>query len=115
MSSPAGSCTHSNNGSSGDDNARSVRHLSFAIAGYARVVADVLVPDVADAQLGAVVEDSHSARRLHRIRVLVPQDLRRGRTLRLAVEDDSVSWKRLYVLVISSVFLIILHNIIMTY
>ena len=87
------SFTHSNNSSPSDDDARSMRHLPLAIARDARVIADVLVSDVADAQLGAVVEDADRARRFHWVRVLVPQDLRRGCALRLAVQDDSVSWK----------------------
>lgn len=68
-----------------------MRHLALAVARDARVIADVLVADVADAQLRAIVEDAHGARRLHGIGVLVPQDLRRRRALRLAVQDDRVS------------------------
>lgn len=70
-----------------------MRHLALAIPRDAGVVADVLVPDVADAQLGAVVEDADRARGLHRVGVLVPQDLRRRCAFCLAVEDYGVSWK----------------------
>lgn len=85
--------THRDDGAAGDDDARGVRHLALAVARDARVVADVLVPDVADAQLGAVVEDAHRPGRLHGVRIFVPQYFGRGRALSLAVEDDSVSWK----------------------
>lgn len=47
--------------------------------------------DVADAQLGAVVEDAHGARWLHGVRVLIPEYLWRRRAFRLAVEDDGIS------------------------
>lgn len=83
--------TYRDDSATGDDDARGVGDLALAVARDARVVADVFVPDVADAQLRAVVEDAHGARRLHGVRVLVPQDLGRGRALRLAVEDDGIS------------------------
>lgn len=68
-----------------------VGNLPLTIARDARVVADVLVPDVADAKLGAVVEYANSSRRLHWILILVPQDLGRGSALRLTVKYDGIS------------------------
>jgi hypothetical protein len=86
--------------SAGDDDARGVGHLALAVARDARVVADVLVPDVADAQFGAVVEDAHGARRLHGVCIFIPKYFGRGRALRLTVEDNSISCKVSVLLII---------------
>lgn len=64
--------SYSDYSSASNDHSCSMRNLAFAVARDARVVPDVLVPDVADAKLGPVVEDAHGTRRFHRIRVLIP-------------------------------------------
>lgn len=53
--------TYSDDSATGNNDTCRVRHLSLAVARDARVVADVLVPDVADAQLRAVIKDTHCA------------------------------------------------------
>lgn len=83
--------SYGDNSSPSDDDSRGMRDLPLAVARDARVVSNVLVPDVADAKFGAVVEYANGARGLHRVRVLVPQDLGSGRALRLAVKDDGIS------------------------
>lgn len=83
--------THSDHSSPRNDDPCRVRDLALAVARDARVVPDVLVSNVADPQLCAVVKDAHSARRLYGVRVLVPQDLRCGSALRLAVKNNSIS------------------------
>lgn len=66
--------------------------LSLTIARVARVLADVLVTDGANTQLGAIIEDTNSSRRnVHRRIVFVPQDLRRWGAIGLTVEDDRVT------------------------
>lgn len=64
--------TYSDNSATGNDDACGVRHLPLAVARDARVVADVFVPDVADAQLRAVIKDAHCAWGLHGVFVLIP-------------------------------------------
>lgn len=59
--------------------------LSLTIARDTRVVADVFVADRADPQLGTIVKDANSRRRIHRVGILVPQDLGRGGAICLAV------------------------------
>ena len=67
-------------------------HPALRVAGHAEVVADVLVPDFVDAQLGAVVEDADAVRvGLHGMVVPEPKDLRLRGALRLAVQDDRVA------------------------
>lgn len=66
--------------------------LSLTVARNACVVADVLVADGGDAQLGAIVKNANSSGRLHRIGVLVPQDLGRGGAIGLAIENDRVTY-----------------------
>lgn len=51
--------TYSDDSATGNDNACGVRHLPLAVARNARVVADILVSDVTDAQLRAVIKDTH--------------------------------------------------------
>lgn len=65
--------------------------LALAVSGETGVVTDVLALDRRDPELGAVVDDRDGQRWLDRVRVLVPEYLRRRRTLRLAVEDDRVA------------------------
>lgn len=66
--------------------------MALTIARVARVLADVLVANGADTQLGAIIEDANSRRRnVDRCAILVPQDLRRGGAIRLTVEDDRVT------------------------
>ena len=60
--------------------------LTLPVSRDARIIPDVLVLDRRDPELGAVVEYPDGGRRLDWIRVLVPEDLRRRRTLRLAVQ-----------------------------
>lgn len=72
----------------------SVGNLPLTVASDARIVPDVFVADVADPQLGAIIEDANSSWRLHRVGILVPEDLRRGSALSLAVENDSISWNK---------------------
>lgn len=77
-------------------NAGRMGDMSLTIARVTRVLADVLVANGADAQLGAIIEDANSRRRnVHRRAVLVPQDLRRWGAICLAVEDDRVTCVRL--------------------
>lgn len=49
-----------NNSTTGNNHSGSVRDLSLAVSGDARVITDVLVSDVRDPQLGAVVEDAYA-------------------------------------------------------
>jgi len=64
-----------------------VADLAFPVPGEAGVIADVLVLDRREPELGAVVEyPDVPAVRLDGIRVLVPKELRRRGTLSLAVE-----------------------------
>lgn len=69
-----------------DYNAGRVTDLALPVPCDARVIPDVLVPDHREPELGAVVEYPDWAQRLHRIRILVPEDFRRRRALRLAVQ-----------------------------
>lgn len=62
-----------------------VRHLSFAIPRNARVISDILVPNGANPQLGAVIENAHRRRGLHRISILVPQYFWHWRSVRLTI------------------------------
>jgi len=62
-----------------------VTDLSLSISGDARVVTNVLGPDVRYPQLGAVVDYPYSAGRLHVRRVFEPHDLGRRRADGLAV------------------------------
>ena len=69
-----------------DYNAGRMTDLTLPVSRDARIIPDVLVLDRRDPELGAVVEYPDGGRRLDRIRVLVPEDLRRRRALRLAVQ-----------------------------
>jgi len=59
--------------------------LPFSISGYARVIPDVLSPDVRYPQLGAIVHYPYIARRLHVRGVFEPHDFGRRRPYGLAV------------------------------
>lgn len=65
--------------------------LALAVAGKAGIVADVLVFDRRNPELCAIVYDFDRGRRFDRVRVLIPEYLRRGRTLRLTVKDYRVA------------------------
>lgn len=84
------SATHTRTRSVGlltsDYNAGCVTDLTLPISRDARVIPDVLVLDRRDSELSAVVEYSDGGRRLDWVRVLVPENLRCRRTLRLAVQ-----------------------------
>lgn len=73
------------------DDPRRVADLALAVAGDARVVADVLMSNVGDTKLGAIVKDADGGRDVDGIGIPVPEDLRRRRALRLAVEDDGIA------------------------
>lgn len=80
-----------------DDDARSVADLALPIPGDAGVIADVLVLDRREPELGAVVEYPNvSTVGLNRIRVLVPKDLWRWSTLSLAVEYYRITQIHIY-------------------
>lgn len=69
-----------------DYNTGRVTDFTLSVTRDARVIPDVLGLDRRDPELGAVVEYSGGGRRLDRVLVLVPVDLRRRRTFRLAVQ-----------------------------
>ena len=50
--------------------------LADPVPGYARVVAEIPLQDVADPELGAIVEHADPVRDLHGLVLLVPEDLR---------------------------------------
>lgn len=77
--------THHDHCTTCDYDTGSVGHLSLAVPGDARVVANVLIANGANPEFGAVVENAHRARGLHRISVLVPQYLWHWRSVRLTV------------------------------
>lgn len=79
-----------------DDDARGVTDLALSVPGDAGVIANVLVLDRRDPELGAVVEYTDGRRRLHGIRVLVPKDLGRRSTLSLAVEYYRIAQIHVY-------------------
>ena len=62
-----------------------VGDLPLAVPRDTGVVSNIIVSDCADAQLGAVVEDTHSWRRLHWVGILVPQYFGRGCAICLAI------------------------------
>ena len=75
----------------GNDEFGGVTDGALAVLGRARVIADVLLADVGDAQLGAVVGDGQRGRRRHQLIVPQPQNLRHRRALGQAAQDDRVA------------------------
>lgn len=79
-----------------DDDARGVTDLALSVPGDAGVVADVLVLDRRNPELGAVVEYTDGRRRLDGTRVLVPKDLWRRSAFSLAVQYYRIAQIHVY-------------------
>jgi len=80
-----------------DDDARGMADLAFPVPGDAGVIADVLVLDLRQSELGAVVKYPNvPAIGLDGIRVLVPQDLWRRCALSLAVQYYRIAQIHVY-------------------
>lgn len=75
-------------------NTGSMGDLSLTIARDTRVIADVFVADSADPQLGAIIKDTNSRGRIHRVGILVPQNLWCWCAICLAVQYDRVTWNQ---------------------
>lgn len=66
-------------------------NLSFAVTSDTRVIADVFVPYAGYPELGAVVENTSRRRRIDRMLVFEPNDLRSRRTIGLAIQYNRVA------------------------
>ena len=64
---------------------------ALGVPSDAEVVAYVLVTDLVDTELRAVIEDAHAVTGLHGVVVSEPEDLRLGCALGFTVEDDGVA------------------------